>query len=223
MLHTVEWCMLHVLWRDKIKKHAHHTKYSSLYVYINLPVWITGIDVTYCSRKLLQMPHASSKSLHSHLRQLALICLDSSILCVECHFITTVFCRIWIIIAFIYVTLFSTSVLQLKQQSKTDRIVKSGREQTMREQAGEMNWTNSEKYYTEYIWIQIYFCNISAKRQDIGYAGEGYTWTMWIAEVWTRKDKSIEFFSFEIKELKMIVFWPQLERAWSKKVKSNTA
>lgn len=88
-----------------------------------------------------------------------------------------------------------------------------------------MNWTNYEKYYTEYIWIQIYFCNISAKQQHIGYAGEGYTWTMWIAVVWTRKDKSIEFFLFEIKELNMIFFWPQLERLWSKKQsqESNTA
>ena len=48
MLHIVEWCILHVLCKDKIKKnlkkHAHHIKYSSLHAHINLPVWITDVD-----------------------------------------------------------------------------------------------------------------------------------------------------------------------------------
>lgn len=139
------------------------------------------------------MPHASSKSLHLHLPQRVLICLDSSILCVERHFIATVLWRILIIIAFNEVTKCFTVK---KNNAKQTELWNQGGNKQWGNKEVEMNWTNYEKYYSEYIWIKVYFINISAKQQHIGYAGEGYTWTMWIAVVWTRKDKSIEFFFF---------------------------
>ena len=169
------------------------------------------------------MPHASSKSLHLHLPQRVLICLDSSILCVERHFIATVLWRILIIIAFNEVTKCFTVK---KNNAKQTELWNQGGNKQWGNKEVEMNWTNYEKYYSEYIWIKVYFINISAKQQHIGYAGEGYTWTMWIAVEKIKALSSFFFFFFEIKELKMISFWPQLERARSNKKKSqelNTA